>query len=221
MRPPMSRYSTVAASAVADRFQVNTGTARSPRTPATSPTLTESTPAGSIGLPGDWWDDPPRVRRTRGSRRARCRHGPRMASRRRRPPPSAWLHGQDRVHLPGQSPLGLGQPGVVRVCDREPDAIEAEYADVGPAVVVHRFVRNPCCERERRLEVAERQLADEREAGAAPARVDGLAPSPRREACLCISHSPDRTRPSSFKGKLIHREMARREITGCGGTGAT
>ena len=66
---------------------------------------------------------------------------------------------------------------MVGVGERKPDAIEAEHADVGPAEVVHRLVRNPGCERERLVEVAERQLADEREADAAPARIDGLAPS--------------------------------------------
>ena len=69
---------------------------------------------------------------------------------------------------------------MVGVRDRQPDAIEVEHADVGAAEVVNRLVRDPGCERERLLEVAERQLADERVADAAPARIDGLAPGDRR-----------------------------------------
>jgi hypothetical protein len=69
---------------------------------------------------------------------------------------------------------------MVGVGERQPDAIEVEHADVGAAEVVHRLVRDPGCERKRLLEVAERQLADERKADTAPARIDGLAPGDRR-----------------------------------------
>jgi hypothetical protein len=47
----------------------------------------------------------------------------------------------------------------VWVRDRQPDTTEAEDADVGPAQVVHRLVRDVLHESERLVEVAERQLA--------------------------------------------------------------
>jgi hypothetical protein len=67
----------------------------------------------------------------------------------------------------------------MRVGECQSDAVEVEHADVGPAEIVDRLVRDPCRAVERLVEVAEGQVADERLADAAPARVGGLAPGDR------------------------------------------
>jgi hypothetical protein len=50
---------------------------------------------------------------------------------------------------------------MVGIGDREPHAAEAEDAHVRPARVVNRLAREPLEERERLIEIPERQLAHE------------------------------------------------------------
>jgi hypothetical protein len=50
---------------------------------------------------------------------------------------------------------------MVGIGDRQPHAVKAEDAHVGPARVVHRLAREPLETRECLVEITERQLAQE------------------------------------------------------------